>query len=93
MDCYDKILKTYNNKDRFGSDYLRVWKNKALITLMTMLKEDRGDNLEVRNSLILLINLFDINSPDYCTELGESKDILSKGEKRNLKELLKQELN
>lgn len=94
MDCYDKILQTYNKKDNIGTDSLKIWRAKALIKLMAMLKDNREDNLKIKNCMILLINLlFDIDSPDYCTELGMNKTRLSQGQMEELKSLLKKELD
>ncbi|MGV9204355.1 MAG: hypothetical protein ACOC44_10110 [Promethearchaeia archaeon] len=94
MDCYDRILTTYKQRANIGSEYFNIWKSKALIKLMSNLRENKSETLKIKNCLIVLINLlYNVNSPDYCTEIGKDKNQLTKEEKKNLEKLLKQEFN
>ena len=93
MDCLDKILDFYNNRDAEELRNIRVRLGKILIKLMDDLKNP--NNLDrVQNCLILLINLFfDIESPDHYHLQGKSSKELTKDELDKLNELLIKELN
>ena len=93
MDCLDKILDFYNNRDTEELRNIRVRLGKILIKLMDDLKDPV--NLDrVQNCLILLINLFfDIESPDHYHRQGKSSKELTKDELDKLNELLLKELN
>ena len=93
MDCLDKILDFYNNKDTEELRDIRIRLGQILIKLMDDLKNPI--NLDrVQNCLILLINLFfDIESPDHYHLQGKSSKELTKDELDRLNELLLKELN
>jgi len=95
MDCIDKILNFYNQKDDQKEQEVKAKIGKVLIELMEDLKEPEERNyLRVRNCLILLINLFlDVESVDRFHLQGKSRDDLSKEETEDLSELLKSEVN
>jgi len=94
MDCIDKILNFYKQKDDQQEQEVKIKIGKVLIELMEDLKEPERNYLRVRNCLILLINLFlDVESVDRFHLQGKSRDDLSKEETETLSELLKSEIN
>lgn len=94
MNCIDKILSFYKDKDVQEEQEVKVKIGKILIELMEDLKEPERNYLRVRNCLILLINLFlDVESVDRFHMQGKSRDDLSEEETKTLSELLKSEVN
>lgn len=93
MDCLDKILDFYKEKDTEELRNIRVRLGQILITLMDDLKNP--NNLDrVQNCLILLINLFfDIEAPDHYHLQGKSRSELTEDDLNKINELLKFELN
>ena len=93
MDCIDKILEFYNNKEIHNYPEIKIRLGKILIELMNQLNEPEN-LIRVQNCLILLINLFfDIESPDYLHNQGKSINDLSEGELKTVTDLLRSELN
>jgi len=93
MDCLDKILDFYNNRDTEELRNIRIRLGKILIKLMDDLKSP-GNLERVQNCLILLINLFfDIEYPDHYHLQGKSSKELTKDELDRLNELLLKEFN
>lgn len=93
MDCYDELLKYYNENETFDSDQMRVWMNQFLIKLMKEFHE-ADDHLRVRNCLILLVNLFfNISYPDHYHKKGETVKKLKEHDRSVYIKLLKKELN
>jgi hypothetical protein len=91
--CIDKILEFYEDQSIVNTPQGRIWLSQVLIRLMKDLDEGRTDFLEVRNCLILLLNLFsNIESPDHYHNKGKNSKELSELEKRQLFGLLKSEL-
>ena len=94
MDCIDKILNYYKQKDDQKEQEIKIKIGKVLIELMEDLKEPKRNYLRIKNCLILLINLFlDVESIDRFHLQGKSRDDLSKDETKILSELLKSEIN
>jgi len=92
--CIDKILEFYQNKSLIHTSEGRIWLGRALIKLMKDLEEGRSNFLEVRNCLILLLNLLtNIEVPDHYHRKGKSLEYLSEKEKRKVFSLLKSEVN
>ena len=96
MDCVGQILDFYNRniagEDVNPVDMNKVWLSKLLIKLMSSFNENRTDELNLRNCLILLVNLFSNSyGPDrYCSNRKNVSD-LPPDEKKNLKDILTQE--
>jgi len=89
LDCYHRIINAYLNKE-IEPEKTEIWKNRALITLMRMLHEERSD-LQVRNALILLVTLFDDIPPDHFSNRGVDIKRLSRKEKDSFLANLKSE--
>ena len=93
MDCIDKILEFYNNKEIHKYRELKIRLGKIIIELMNQLN-DPGNLMIVQNCLILLINLFfDIEYPDNLHTQGKSLNDLSEDELEDVYDLLHSELN
>ena len=93
MDCIDKILEFYNNKEIYKYREIKIRLGKILIELMNQLNEP-GNLIRVQNCLILMITLyFDNEYPDYLHNQGKSINELSEGELKIVYDLLHSELN
>jgi len=85
-DCFDKILKIYDNNE--------TMKYKLLIEIMKDLDKEISNTLRIRNCLIFLINLcFNPKYPDYLDSKGKRPRELSEEEKLNMYDILKCEFN
>ena len=92
--CIDRILQFYEDKSLVNTPQGRIWLSQVLIRLMKELDEGQSNFLEVRNCLILLLNLFtNIKAPDHYHTKGKSIEDLTEKEKRQLFSLLKSEIN
>jgi len=95
MDCLTRVLEFYDKKEREGlvkSDLNRLWLSNLLIKIMSKFNGN-SNNSELRNCLVLIINLFDNNSSaDHYTNKGKSLDELSQGEKSIFKRIMTAEL-
>ncbi|MBY9004755.1 MAG: hypothetical protein KGD73_12330 [Candidatus Lokiarchaeota archaeon] len=96
MDCVGQILDFYNRnnagKDVNPVDMNKVWLSKLLVKLMTSFNENRSDELNLRNCLILLVNLFsDSYGPDHYCSSGINADDLPPDEKSRFKDMLTME--
>ncbi|MHA1106658.1 MAG: hypothetical protein ACTSPN_13220 [Promethearchaeota archaeon] len=96
MDCVDQILDFYNRniagEDVNPVDMNKIWLSKLLIKLMTSFNENRTDELNLRNCLILLINLFSNSyGPDHYCRSGKNVIDLPQDEKSCLKDILTKE--
>ena len=92
--CIDRILEFYENQSLINTPQGRIWLGQTLIRLMNELDEGRTNFLEVRNCLILLLNLFtNIEVPDHYHTKGKSVKELSEKDRAKLFSLLKSELN
>ena len=97
MDCIDQILDFYNRnipgEDVNPVDMNKVWLSKLLIKLMNSFNENRTDELNLRNCLILLVNLFsDSYGPDHYCSTGKDVSDLPPDEKSCLKDILTMEI-
>ena len=94
MSCIDKILEFYENAEMINSIRGKIWFSQILVRLMTELDEGHTNFLEVRNCLILLLNLAsNTEAPDLYQNKGKDSGDLSDNEKQDLYELLQSELN
>ncbi|MFW9947376.1 MAG: hypothetical protein ACFFDX_11195 [Candidatus Odinarchaeota archaeon] len=97
MDCIAQIMEFYHNKAKSARDpvqFNKVCLSNLLIKLMKNFngKATPEDNLQLRNCLILLINLFsNDDSPDHYNQKGKGSKELSVKEKDYFKELLASE--
>jgi len=93
MDCIDKILDFYNNREFHKVHEIKIRLGKILVELMNDLNNP-ANLLRVQNCLILLINLFfDIKYPDHLHEQGKPISDLSEDELKIVYDLLRSELN
>jgi len=96
MDCISQILKFYKSKvkDEVAAPQMnKVWLSNLLIKLMSTFN-GKANYLELRNCLILLVNLFsDHDSPDHYNHKGKCVTELTKKEKNKFKEILSNEFN
>ena len=92
--CIDRILEFYENQKLINTPQGRIFLSQVIIRLMKELDEGHSNFLEVRNCLILLLNLFtNIEAPDHYHSKGKSVEELTEKEKRELFGLLKSEIN
>lgn len=94
MDCLDKILIYYENKETNRSRAINAWIGHILVDLMGALEEDNPKNyLRVRNCLLLLVNLFfDVEHPDHYHSQGISVHEITEKERIKFIEILKSEI-
>ncbi|MFX0046646.1 MAG: hypothetical protein ACFE8G_00620 [Candidatus Hermodarchaeota archaeon] len=96
MDCVANILEFYNRKSKEKeidlSQFNKVWLSNLLIKIMKNFNSGRTSDLELKNCLILLVNLFTKNdTPDNYNNRGKSTQELVNNEKAAYKEILKSE--
>ena len=95
MDCLTRVLEFYEKKEKEGlvqSDLNRLWLSNLLIKIMSK-SNGNSDSLELRNCLILLINLFDNHDcADHYNNKGKAVEELSQGEKYTFKKIMSSEL-
>ena len=96
MDCVENILDFYNRKSKdeeIGlSQFNKVWLSNLLIKFMHNFNSGRTNDLELKNCLILLVNLFSNNdSPDNYNHRGKNTQELVDNERTDYKEILKSE--
>lgn len=89
LKCYTVILNHFYDRD---NDPIKteIWKNRALITLMTRWKSGERDIL-IRNALILILTLFEDLPPDIFNNRGINIKNLSEEDKDRLFSQLKGE--
>ena len=91
MDCISQILEFYNmsisEENHSPDDMNKVWLSKLLIKLMQHFNEGQLDDLNLRNCLILLVNLFsDTYGPDhYCRSGKNVRDLPPEDSRRERK--------
>ena len=93
MDCVNQILDFYNSKastkEIENRDKKSLWLSKLLIRIMNNFAQEKLDDLELRDCLLVLVNLFS-NVPNpysYCNTGIKPQD-LSFEEKIRYKEML-----
>lgn len=81
--CYARILDCFN---RSGNDPIKKerCKNNSIIKLMGLLKS-KGNHILARNSLIMVLSLFndDVEDPDIFTSLGREITTLTNSSERS----------
>ena len=98
MDCVTQILEYYNKRS-MGEIIDITLTNKVqlsnlLIKLMNRFNQAPIDKFDLRNCLILLVNLFsDDDCPDHYNKKGKSAKELSDEEKQIYREMLLTEFN
>jgi hypothetical protein len=96
MDCIVNILDFYNRKSKDEeidlSQFSKVYLSNLLIKIMKNFNSGRTNDSELKNCLILLVNLFSNNeSPDNYNHRGKSTQDLENNERAAYKEILKSE--
>jgi hypothetical protein len=96
MDCVANILDFYNRKSEDMEDDIynlsKVWLSNLLIKVMKNFNGDKRNDLELRNCLILLVNLFSNNDcPDLYNKKGIDTQELKRSDKSLFTEILKSE--
>lgn len=96
MDCISNILDFYNrkskNKEIDLSQINKVLLSNLLIKIMENFNSGKSNDLELKNCLILLVNLFtDNDTPDNYNHRGKSTHELANSERAAYKEILKSE--
>jgi len=96
MDCVANILDFYNMKSRSIEDDLDRFNkgclSKLLIKIMKNFNNDKNNDLELQNCLILLVNLFSNNeSPDFYNKKGIDASELMNSDRETFSEVLKSE--
>ena len=89
MDNFDEILETYQQfqKNREENQTLRY---RQIIKVIRKLSSN-ADKEEVKNQLLLLLNLFFANLPDHLNKKKKNIADLSYNEKSKLKSILQTE--
>ncbi|MHA2289894.1 MAG: hypothetical protein ACXABG_14005 [Promethearchaeota archaeon] len=96
MDCVANILGFYNKKSKDEeidlSKFNKVYLSNLLIRIMKNFNSGRTNDLELKNCLILLLNLFSNNdSPDHYNHKGKNTDELVNNERSDYLNILKSE--
>lgn len=96
MDCIANILDFYYRKSKDEendlSQFNKVWLSNLLIKIINNFNSGRTNDLELKNCLILLVNLFSNNdSPDNYNHKGRSTQELVNNERATFKEILRSE--
>jgi len=90
IDCYEKILQFFNQQQFLSKENKNLWKSRSLIKIMEVWSRTRNLTL-VRNSLILLISLFENVPPDLYNNRGVDIQLLSKKDRDSFMSELKDE--
>ena len=85
LDFYDEILDFYENKTENSQENSEFWVLNYLINVMN---EYNYNDKEIKNCLILLLNLLVIDSPDRFNNIGKSANSLIGIENKFLLEIL-----
>ena len=96
MDCVANILDFYNRESKEREDDLpnfnKIWLSNLLIKIMKNFNKDKNNDLELRNCLILLVNLFSNNdSPDFYNKKGIDTHEIVNSDKIHFTDILKSE--
>ncbi|MFX0076887.1 MAG: hypothetical protein ACFE96_15690 [Candidatus Hermodarchaeota archaeon] len=96
MDCIASILDFYNRKSKDEEidlcHFNRVYLSNLLINIMKNFNSGRINDFELKNCLILLVNLFSNNdSPDHYNHKGKDTEELENSERAAYREILKAE--
>ena len=89
LDYYLSIIDFFQNQNT-NKETTEIWKNKSFIELMKVLKRTRKKEF-VKNSIILILSLFDQIPPDTYNNKGIKVDSLTNGDKLSYVNILKSE--
>ena len=89
MTCFDEILDFYNDENRTHIS-TELWINKFIANLFSGTLREQN-YLQIRNCLLLLLNLFRVELPDHYHHKGKSFIELESEEKKSFKKILEQE--
>ena len=93
MSCINQILEFYYNEGQykdFNSNSIKIWFSNMVRKLTSEKIKGEKESLQVRNCLILLINLFSgISEIDHYNLKGKEFINLSKIEKNMMDEAIK----
>lgn len=90
VEYYDNILKYFQNR-LDGKQSVEIWKNKIYMKLMHLLGKTENIML-VRNSILLILSLFENLPPDLYNNRGFRFNKLKNKDKRKVISNLKQEI-
>ena len=88
MDEYDEILHFFNLSNRTRQE-TKIWCYEKLLNLIFKYI-DNPNRIEIKNNLILILNLFFIDTPGSSHSQG--KDYITLSEKSQILKLLSKEL-
>jgi hypothetical protein len=89
FDYYSNIIEFFQNPN-VNKETVEIWKNKSLIELMRVLKRS-GQKEFVKNAILVILSLFEENSPDIYTSRGTNVNSIGNGDKKSYISLLKME--
>jgi len=93
MSCINQILEFYYNEGQYkdsNSNSVKIWFSNMVIKLTSEKITTEKESLQVRNCLILLINLFSgINEIDHYNLKGKAFFELTKIEKNMMNEAIR----
>jgi len=90
IDCYEKILRYFNERKDINREDVKLWKNRSLVKIMELWNRTKNITL-VRNSLILMISLFENLPPDIYNNRGVNINRCSRKDRESLVSSLKNE--
>lgn len=90
LDCYDEILDIYGRNKRNKNEF----RNQIFLSIKRIMEgySVNKSNLEVKNSLILVLNLFLEESPDYLAKIGKNTKELVERDRNILNNILLSEI-
>ena len=89
LECYTKIINLFS---KMGDNPLihEMYKDKAILKIMNDLKNPKNENW-LKNSIIILLSLFDDNSADLYDNLGlDGKSLVSPDKDKMFSKLRKE---
>ncbi|MGV9173980.1 MAG: hypothetical protein ACOC44_19530 [Promethearchaeia archaeon] len=89
MDNFDEILELYQ-KVKKGEHKEQTLQYRQIIKIIHELSSNT-DTEEIKNQLLLLLNLFFVNQPDHLHLQGKGLEELSLNEKTKVKSILQTE--
>jgi len=90
LDDYDEILHFYNLINRTEQDSKKLCYQKGVNLIFKYI--DNSQRTEIENKLIIILNLFFVDSPDHFHSQGKDYITLDQNEKSQVLKILKKEL-
>lgn len=90
MDDYNEILDFFNLGNRTRQE-TKLWCYEKILNLMFKYIEN-PNRIEIKNSLILILNLFFIDTPDRFHSQGRDYITLTENEKSQVLKIISKEL-